>query len=384
MLKILFLSPHRYTGTMSFAMESIMSFAKRGHFVDVVISSLAFPPVCFSNENIQVFIFKEPKTLWRYTLLSFFRKTFMKVLFRKYDVIICLSEYSLLIGWICYLIFKTSYVYYNDELHYGTESKRKLGKIYGHFLKKLERIACRYTIFTVTQDRLRGQELVNLNHIPLDSIRYLPNSRCGNAEIKKSFYLHDKLGISRDIRIILWLGGVLPGSGALELARTAEYLPSNCCLVYHFSKRQTDYIKRIRKYHGNGKVFVSIEPIAYEDVNKIVGSASIGLGLYSDEGKNVYLMGAASGKVNLFLQSGIPCIVNNYVGFRWVEDNGAGLCIKNISEVFDAAQRIFLDYKKYQERSVATFNRFLNYDKAFNTIADELEKIIWGKDRRER
>lgn len=367
---------------MSFAMESVESMAERGHSVDIIVSSNAFPPVAFSHRSIRVLVFKDSYTLIRYLYINFFKKVIKQIYQGKYDVVICLSEYSLIIGWITHLMLNQPYVYYNDELHFGNESKRMLGKVYGFFIKKFECIANRRVLFTVTQDQLRGQILAKINHIPLDTLRYLPNSRSGTAEIGKSFYMHDQFGFSHDTEIILWLGGSSPGDGAIELARATETWPSHYRMVFHFPKRpMTNYMKSILAYNGIGRTFVSVVPVSYKDVDKLSMSASIGLGLYADKGPNARYIGASSGKINFFLQSGIPCIVNKFEGLRWVEENGAGICVDNASEVLSATQRIFSEYKKYQQQSVDTFNKLLNYDRAFKPIAEELEKIFRGRDK---
>jgi len=362
---------------MSFAMESILSLAQRGHFVDIVASSLASPPINFCHSHIRVFSFKDSPTVWRYSYLNFFKEVLNKVSHCKYDVVICLSEYSLIIGWATNLIFKKPYVYYNDELHFGDESRRILGKVYGYCVKKLERIANRRVLFTVTQDQQRGQILAKLNHIAFDTLRYLPNSRSGSARIRNSFYLHDRFGFSHDTKIILWLGGVRPGDGAIELARSTEKWSTDYRMVFNFPTRPlTDYMKSILAYHGFGRTFVSTKPVPYNDVDSLSTSASIGLGLYGDKGPNARCMGASSGKINLFLQAGIPCIVSNFEGLRWVEANGAGLCIDHTSEILSSILRIFSDYEKYRQQSVDTFNKYLNFDKAFESIVEELEEIL--------
>ncbi len=377
MRKILFLSPHWYTSTMSFAMESVISLAERGHIVDLIVSSKASPPVIFSHSNIRVILFKDTNKLTRYLYLNFLKKVFRQVFNYKYDVVICLSEYSLIIGYLISLVFDIPYVYYNDELHFGNESKRLLGKIYGFFIKKLERIANRCVLFTVTQDKMRGQTLAKLNHIPLKSLRYLPNSRSGQAQIRKSFYLHDRLGFLHDTKIILWLGGVSPGDGAIELARSTEKWPSDYRMVFHFPKNPlSDYAKSIVQYHGFGKTYVSVKPVPYKYVNKFIMSATIALGIYADEGPNTRFIGASSGKINLFLQNGIPCIVNNFEGLLWVEAGGAGICIDSTMDVLPATQKILSSYEEYQQQSVDAFNRLLNYDEAFEPIAEELEEIL--------
>jgi hypothetical protein len=377
MLKILFLAPHVYTGTMPFAMESIASLADRGHHVDMITSSIASPPITFSNRNIKVFVFKDTETIMRFTYFAFFKKALMSVSHGDYDVVICLSQHALIAGYMINLIFNKPHIFYNDELHFGNESKRLLGKAYGSIIKKFERVANRHVLFTVTQDPLRGQILTKLNNISLNTLRYLPNSRTGAAEIKKSFFLHDKLNLSNDIKIILWPGGTRPGDGAIELARSTKQWPVDYRMVFHFPKRPiTDYMKEIIAYNGVGRTLVSTEPIPYEDVDNLMTSASIGLGLYADQGPNVYFMGTASGKINSFLQFGIPCIVNNFEGLRWIEKNGAGICINNASETLSSIQKIFSEYHRYQQQSVDTYNNLLNFEQAFKPIAEELEKLL--------
>jgi hypothetical protein len=189
--------------------------------------------------------------------------------------------------------------------------------------------------------------------------------------------MQDRFGFPTETKIILWLGLVSPSDGALELARDAQNWPDDYRMVFHFhTERMNPHMQEIMAYHGKGQTYVSCKPIPYQKVDDLVFSASIGLGFYADKGVNARYIGASSGKVNLLLKAGIPCIVRNFEGLRWVEEYGAGLCIENTSEVFSAVEKIMGEYPVYQQRAIDTFEQQLSFDRAFHAIAEELENVL--------
>ncbi|MDP3013323.1 MAG: hypothetical protein Q8M92_03710, partial [Candidatus Subteraquimicrobiales bacterium] len=294
-----------------------------------------------------------------------------------YDLIIGLSPIGLIVATWLSRRFGIPCVYYNDEISFGDERNTLHGNAYGYAMKILERRANQRVLFTVTQDSERGRLLAKENCISMDSLRYLPNSRTGQAKISETVYIHRLFNFSPDTKIILWMGGVNPLAGALELAREAQYWPADYRMVFHFrTENPSSYIREIMKCHGKGQTYISNKPIPYMEVDDMVASATIGLGLYADTGINARYICSSSGKINSFLKMGVPCIVSDFQGLRWVEDAGAGICVNHPSDVFKAAEKIIENYENYQKRSVDIFESRLSFDKAFARIAGEIERQI--------
>ena len=333
-LSVLFLAPIRHLGTMAFGMESVAGFALRGHRVDVLTSSLSSTPLHFDHGNIGLYWYPDHQYPWRKLYLAFFRHAFWLCRQKRYDLLVGLSEMGLIAAHSLHKRYGMPYVYFADELHMGNERNNVLGRLYGVSVKCMERLAHSRAFLTVTLDPWHGRLLAKVNSASRSTLRYLPNSRAGSAGLAESYTLHDCLGIPRDGRIVLWTGLLRPGDGALDLAQSTAHWPADLWLVFHFlPDRRFPYKQAIAACDRQGQTRVSTRPVPYDEFPDLAASASVGLGLCEDVGPNIRWMGYSCGKVNFFLKMGIPCIVNRYPGFRWLEKAGAGRCVGSPSDV---------------------------------------------------
>jgi len=365
---------------MAFAMETITALADRGHELHIVVSKDTDPPFSFNHTNVRSIVtFRDMELPKGFRDIEFLRVSLTLANRNRYDLSIGISQFGVITAKCLNLRYGTPYLFYNDEITFGNERASIIGKIYGHAVKIFERKANRKALLTVTQDANRGILLSKVNKIHSDTLRYLPNSRSGKASLAQSQYIYERFGIPRDEKIVLWLGMVTPGDGSLELARSAEYWPSGYRMIFHFrTDKVTSYIEEIKSYHGKGKTFISTKAIPYEEVDLLAHSATVGLGIYADQGVNTRCIGSSSGKINMFFKGGIPCVVSDFEGLRWVEESGAGLCIRKIGDLFPCVEKIMHQYPTYRERAVEIFEKRLNFDKAFCAIAQEVEYRLAG------
>lgn len=376
-LRILILCPLKYVASIAFVMESIVGFANRGHKIDVLVSNHSDPSFSCDHENVRMYTYRDHERLRGLQYLEFIKTAILCAKTRRYDLVIGLSQMGLIAAVLIKKRFGIPCVFYNDEIWFGNERHTLLGNMFGYGMKFLERRANQQVMFTVTQDPERGRFLADVNHISMESLRYLPNSRTGSAQISTSTYMHDRFGFPPDTKIILWMGSVSPGDGALGLARNTDWWPKDWRLVFHFRSENFDpYKKKVIECNDRGSTYVSMKPVPYSEVDELIASATIGLGIYADKGINARYIGSSSGKINLFLKSGIPCIVPDFEGLRWVEESGAGLSVEDSSCVFKAAIKIVKDYKKYQRDCIKTFESRLSFDNAFEPIAIKIERRL--------
>lgn len=381
-LKILMICPLRYVGAMAFVMESIIGFAKRGHFVDVLVSDNADPSITFHHPHIHIYTFRDSELIKGIQYFKFLRKSWWCTKTRRYDLIVGLSQIGIITAAYLKRHFGVPYIFFNDEIWFGNERQTLFGNAFGYTMKFLERRSNQTALCTVTQDPIRGRFVAKTNRISIDSMLYLPNSQAGKAEISSSTYLYDHFGFPTKIKIVLWLGAVTSKGGALELAQEACEWPEDYRLVFHFrTNRPTAYMQKIMNLHGSGKVYISQDTIPFRDVKQLAGSATIGLGIYEDRGVNVRFIGASSGKINTYLQMGIPVIVSDFEGMTWLEKAGAGICVQSVSEILSATRKILAEYPSYQRRAVNVFEKQLSFDKHFSKIAEKLEKSITSRTR---
>jgi hypothetical protein len=75
-------------------------------------------------------------------------------------------------------------------------------------LKQQEIKACKNIVFAICQDSMRSYLLSYENNIPLEKIANIPISEMYNGPYSRSTYLHEKLNISYDKKIVLYIGSL--------------------------------------------------------------------------------------------------------------------------------------------------------------------------------
>lgn len=329
-IKILFIIPDHAFASMQFIVETIKALVFNGYDVHILINIQHDPPLGFQHKNLSIKYFRTYKLKGFYRL-SLLQEAITCHIKYHYNFIIGESQTGLIIAYFLQKILFAKIIYYNDEIWLGNERASIFGKASSLLLKCMEKISNKHVMLTVTQDTKRARLLALVNEISISSIIPLPNAMSGCAiKLLNQHYLHDKLNIPCGKKIVLWLGGCSSGGGAIELASMANLFPDGYVLVFHFrSNKMTQYMEKVCSLSDNKKVYISRELVPYDQLDGIIASASIGLGLYADKGVNSRCMYFSSGRINAFLRFGIPCIVSDYIGFRWISRSGAGICINN-------------------------------------------------------
>lgn len=370
-------------------MESIQAFADREYRVDVITSSaleLKYKP---NHLKIRVITYPDNKGLFDYLFISFFKKVYLYQKHNSYDIVIGMSQKGLIAATL--LMFRKPVIYFNDELWTGYEGRKWYKKIYNRVWKCIEQFCNRRVTFSVNQDNLRADLLAKINKIPRESIILLPNSFSGKASRKESSYLQKKFHIPEKSNTLLSIGAIPVNSGYLELAEEAKKWPEEFRLVFHMrhpvSPQKYSYAYRTLESADNKHVYASVSPVSYEILVDIVASSKIGLALYGNRNSrdlNALFIGYSSGKVNLYLKLGIPVIAQDFPGFKWIEESGAGICVSEYTEVFGAAKDIMANYNFYSENALKTFKERLSFDCSFEIIENKVRRISTNKNLKRR
>jgi hypothetical protein len=375
--KLLILCPLAYIGSMTFVMEGIQLFKKKGYSVNILVSDNCDPPLDIDSNTANIYHFTDKGTRRGAKYSYFLVESFRLVSKSNYDLVIGISQIGLIVSSLVHLYKRIPIVFFNDEIWFGNERTHFYENIVGYVMKVFEVIANQFAILTITQDPFRAFYLSRVNKISEQQIRYLPNSQPGVAENIKSTYLHDLLGIAKNRNLILWMGAVSPGDGALELARNSQRLPADYALVFHFrSKNVSNYMKNIMDHQDKKSLYISNKPVNYEMVTDIVNSASIGIGIYARKGINTEYIGYSSGKINSFLKGGIPVVVSNFKGLSWIEKSNAGIQIDNMDEIWNAFYKISQNYDYFQANTLIAYDNHLRYDRYFDALSDEIKHML--------
>ena len=383
-MKILLIAPVSHLASINFAHGTVRLLALKGHQIDVLTIDNATTPFIAPYERCRVFSSAVGSSKLDAVLGDIYRFAALvrrRVQEERYDIALALSQKGLVIAGRFVASQGIPVVYMNDEVWFGPECGTWWAtRLYSRLWKALERFYNQRVAFSIIQDEGRADLLSQVNRIPRESIMMLPNSPSGCAHRLRTSFLHERLVLPEQSCIVLWIGMVPPYGAAEELVREANRWPEPLKLVFHTRYQADDdvFLAKLKSVADPARVAFSLKPVAFEQVEEVVASASIGLALYPCRGPNAILVGASSGKITSFLRLGIPVIAQNFSSLRWVEQDRCGVCVLDPSEVLTAARTILADYKAYSDSALRVFDERLSFDCALEHILRRLEKLVLG------
>lgn len=334
--------------------------------IDSARVKIHFMPWKFARE-------REPREL--VTLL--FSIWILSSFWRRHRVIFAGGLRGLFAAWIYSWFRRTHIVNYQMELYLLPAG----GNAVPGLFKRLERKAAQASLVSIEHSEERKALLAADLCLPPESIVVVPNSPLGPARAHVSSLLHDRLGIARDVRLVVFPGTLSEEFLASGVVRAAAGLPSGWVCVLH-SNVQRDakdpYLLELNALATGAPVRLSLEPVSYGAIDDLMGSARIGLAVYSsDAGLNWSTVGLASGKLSHFLRVGVPVIVSNSPGLaEFVAETGAGEVIADLSGLASAVARIEGAWEEYSHRALQAFDRYLAFERNFDPVVQRCRK--WG------
>ncbi len=274
--------------------------------------------------------------------------------------------------------------YWSLELLFASEITKQEQK---KRLKSQEITGSRQAIFTIVQDRWRGQALIDENGLEPSKIFYVPNAPRGKARREKSDYIHRRLNISPERKVVLCAGSIARWSMAAEIVAAAVDWPDDYVLVMQSRKYQIghpdEYWNDLIKMVDPKKVIISSDPVPQSEFRRFVDSADVGLAFYTPAplqnttafGKNISLIGLSSGKIAGYLHSGLPIIVNDAVigPGELVKTTQCGICVEKPEEIKDALASIFGQYDWYTANACRCFDQEMELERHFGSVIEQME-----------
>ena len=268
-------------------------------------------------------------------------------------------------------------IYFSLELYPSVQTRGLAAKL----LKTLEKWANRLAEYTIIQDMYRGRQLIDDHNLDAQRVLELPNSRSGQMSKRPSDYLQRRFKIPTGDRVVLYAGGIAEWSQSADLAKSALNWPSDWHLVFHSPQiRPNDpYLAALRAEANNGQIIFSLEPLAQQQMDELTNSADIGLALYKRGlGLNNYLIGHSAGKICQYLRCGLPVIVSDLPSLRvWIEDYRCGICVPGPAQVQSAIEKIFTDYRQYQQNAWRCYEELLRPDRYLDVIIRHLRGLSY-------
>ena len=372
--------PYGHLETVPCIRNTAVLLARNGYEVDIfTIKDEHYPQPSFSEAQIRVFTLppKQERGLFSRSpnFVYFTPWVMQQCRGRRYKCIIGVDPKGLVAAAFVSKLLRAPFVYYSIELYLPGEFCNRSEQL----LKAPERWCNRRAFFTIIQDDERARLLAAVNGISISQIITVPNSPLGLAARQRSNYLREKFQISKERKIILHAGELATSwSMDLELIEATRTCPEDWVLIFHTrSVKDTDaYSHLFSAATDNSRIFFSLQPVPYAQLDALVGSADIGIALYKNVGQNVFQMGLSSGKLAQYLKCGLPVVVSDFPSLRRiVEGYHCGICVSNPQEVGQAVSKILARYDTYSAKSVAGYNELFAPEKHFDKVLERLAQI---------
>lgn len=179
-------------------------------------------------------------------------------------------------------------------------------------LKAKERAACRRASLAIVQDPARAERLRlenGLGTCPLALLPVAPRSRPRSHDTR---YWHRRFGLADDDVVVLHSGSFERWTFDRELLESTSRWDPKLVLVVHC--RRTPSRELEGAVPAGARVLFSTDPVPAERYDELVASADIGLLLYNPvrdskwTGKNIEVLGMASGKFAFYAKYGLPVV----------------------------------------------------------------------------
>lgn len=226
------------------------------------------------------------------------------------------------------------------------------------------------------QDSERAQSLAAENGLPMSLFAFVPNAPAGFPAGVNPDFLHARLGIPADRRIVLHAGMIHDDVCALDLAASASCWPEQYCLVFHeraFRDASDPYLQWLLAA-SDAKAILSLNPVPLDRVDDVFASGWAGLVFYTDsQGPNFTEVALASGKLAYYLRNGVPVVVNPLPSLvRLVEQWGCGIVAQDARGIVAALNIIASDHEGFSARAKACFAAQFDFQPFFHRALDRI------------
>ncbi len=244
--------------------------------------------------------------------------------------------------------------------------------------KRRERVDHRAASVLVIQDSERQQALCDENRASEVPTLLIPNSPRGHvAPDLARDHFHRQFNLPAFTGVILHAGSICEGMRSSDLAAVAAVWPNDRVLIFHSHTPidlKTHYYRDIQR-SGEGRVLISTQPVAYDELDQLMASADVGIVIYdSTLGPNFQLLAGASGKLSHYLRCGVPVVsVDNPSIARVLEENQCGIGVNRVEEIADAVHAILSDHANYRSRATKTYQDLFEFEKHFHSLLTFLE-----------
>jgi len=380
-MKIVVIHKEPFTDRVPNLKSFIMYAARNNHKILLLTTKSAkFPEPSFLSENIKYIAISErtrplqlPTTI-RFGLLCI--SVLFLMIFKKYKLILA-GHSAIVLGYLISMMRLKQYCSFiieYPELPINIDEGLS-------FSQKLEHKGIRKSLFLITPDKLHADFIGQRLKIKDLKFVTIPGGTLGKATRSESSFLHKRLGISTDQKIVLHSGGFGPWFDSKTLAKSSAKLPYGYSLVFHVSHNVSGdeyYNEYVKCRDGSDKSVFSMSPVATSELDELISSATIGIAWYSTEilGYRATMLGLAAGKVGNYLKCGIPVIVPDYDSLRYITEYSCGKQIADLSQLSDAIAEMDKNYHVYSENALLCYENLWAPEKYCSSLISELQRTV--------
>ncbi len=266
------------------------------------------------------------------------------------------------------------------EIWFGDETSREF--------KAPEIAACKHIAFAVCQDMVRGLALCAENEISENKLIEIPVAGRGVRRANRSKAIHAALGLDPTTKILLYMGELSSNwSGIDEILTSTAYWPLGWVLLLHhrYGGDRAKELSRRARLGSRGNVFISpFQTLPASQLCRLLTAVDVGVAFYRPKydhpssGKNLAIIGMASGKFSTYLQHGVPVIVNELGEMSsHVRTSGLGRVVSRASEIPSVLEDpTFVDDGLNSERCYKFFEERLDCNVRGQRLIAKLKELL--------
>ena len=348
--------------------EMVMQFLNKGWLVDLYLEFCTTQPVpCFPTDRIRIFFVRRSKTSLLGFLLRFLLGT-------RYDLVVATPQWALYWAVWTARLRKIPVVCLSDEIYSWDQIVHLSKNEVKPWLRKWtarEKWAHQKCAMTISLSEDRFQAVKKKNELPdRQAWTVIPNAPAGpSGKLQSSFY-RERLSIGAQKALLLHSGS-LDWNFTKTLIEASKSWGDNMALVF-----QMRTLGALNGFEKSLNVYFSDTTLPADLMRYATSSADIGLMLYNQSNFIEAVNGATAGKLGLYLGCGLPIIACNLEVLKWVEAEGCGVWVSQVSEIPEAAKKIMANYACYSENASRVFNERYEYSKHFNIFMEKLTESV--------
>lgn len=278
---------------------------------------------------------------------------------------------------LCSYLFKQKFIFLSLELE---QPIKKYRYIFKPFIE-IAKLAFKKSECVIVQDEDRFNSLCEYYQYQHPKVFHLPNSPfndCYYHNDRENFFRNNfNLSQEKFPYIVLSAGQISDNVCSKSLAHAFASIDNGCALIFHGVdavgqyKEEDPYMQSLRQVNSKN-LFLSLNPLPFEEVDKIYASSTLGVALYAEVDDNYTKIAKASGKLAQYLKHGKPVLVSNHPSLsQLVEKYQIGMVINNPSdaqEIKVAIDKILNSYDTYSNNAKCCFAAEFDFEKKVEPI----------------